>query len=82
MTRYARAITSDNLACICTASLHTSTGSSIAQYCGRSMHDTLVSEEKFKRGEYAEALERAFLDVDEDLKKGKLPALSPVPTGL
>ncbi|TKY88642.1 hypothetical protein EX895_002273 [Sporisorium graminicola] len=44
-------------------------GSSIAQYCGRSLHNTLISEEKFKEGEYAQALEKAFLDVDEDLKK-------------
>lgn len=34
------------------------------------MHNTLISEEKFKQGEYAQALEKAFLDVDEDLKKG------------
>ncbi|SJX64775.1 related to PTC3-ser/thr protein phosphatase PP2C [Sporisorium reilianum f. sp. reilianum] len=44
-------------------------GSSVAQYCGRSMHNTLIAEEKFKQGEYAEALEKAFLDVDEELKK-------------
>lgn len=44
-------------------------GSSIAQYSGRNLHTKLVAEDKFKQGDYTEALEKAFLNVDEDLKK-------------
>ncbi|KAJ9474490.1 Protein phosphatase 2C-like protein [Pseudozyma hubeiensis] len=44
-------------------------GSSVAQYCGRGLHNTLISEANFKQGEYTEALQKAFLDVDEELKK-------------
>ncbi|SNX83903.1 related to PTC3 - ser/thr protein phosphatase PP2C [Melanopsichium pennsylvanicum] len=44
-------------------------GSSVAQYSGRNLHTRLVAEDQFKSGEYTEALQKAFLNVDEDLKK-------------
>ena len=45
-------------------------GSSVAEYCGRSLHTRLFSEDEFKSGDYTEAMQKAFLDIDEDLKKG------------
>ncbi|EST09282.1 Protein phosphatase 2C (PP2C)-like domain protein [Kalmanozyma brasiliensis GHG001] len=44
-------------------------GSSVAQYTGRSLHSVLTGEESFKQGKYTDALEKAFINVDEDLKK-------------
>ncbi|SOV01525.1 related to PTC3 - ser/thr protein phosphatase PP2C [Ustilago sp. UG-2017a] len=44
-------------------------GSSVAEYCGRNLHNNLISEEKFNKGHYLSALQAAFLKVDEDLKE-------------
>ncbi|ETS62259.1 hypothetical protein PaG_03331 [Moesziomyces aphidis] len=43
-------------------------GSSIAQYCGRRLHNVLIEEDQFKDGQYTQALQKAFINVDEDLK--------------
>lgn len=47
-------------------------GSSIAQYCGRRLHNVLIEEDQFKDGQYTQALQKAFINLDEDLKAGKL----------
>lgn len=43
-------------------------GSSVAQYTGETLHGRLAATEEYKSGKYQEALKRAFLATDEDLR--------------
>ncbi|KAH8104545.1 phosphatase 2C-like domain-containing protein [Cristinia sonorae] len=43
-------------------------GSAASKYAGENVHKRLLTEPAYKRGQYAEALKRAFLDADEDMR--------------
>ena len=44
-------------------------GSSVAKYAGEHVHKRLVEEAAYKERQYPEALKRAFLNTDDDMKK-------------
>ena len=40
----------------------------MAHYAGGNVHKRLITEPAYSKGEYPEALKRAFLDTDEDMR--------------
>lgn len=40
----------------------------MAKYAGEHVHKRLIEESAYKEGQYPEALKRAFLDADMDMK--------------
>lgn len=47
-------------------------GSAAAKYAGVHVHRQLVETEAYKAKRWTESLKRAFLDTDEDMRKGAL----------
>jgi hypothetical protein len=47
-----------------------STGSSVAKFSGQHVAKRLVSEQAYREFEYEQALKKAFLGTDEDLRAG------------
>ena len=41
----------------------------MAEYTGRNAHHRVLSDIEFTKGNYARALENAFLGIDEDLRR-------------
>lgn len=58
-----------------------STGSTVAKFSGETVHQRLAKTEEFKAGKYEEALKRAFLGTDEDLRSSEFQ-LSPTSSRL
>jgi len=44
-------------------------GSRVAQWCGEHVHEDIVANENYKKGDYVEALKRGFLECDENMLK-------------
>ena len=43
-------------------------GSAVSHYAGENVHKRLLQEPLYAQGNYPEALKRAFLDTDEDMR--------------
>lgn len=54
-------------------------GATVAKYTGETLHTRLAATEEYKAGKYEEALKRAFLATDEDLRAN--PAFANDPSG-
>jgi hypothetical protein len=48
-------------------------GSSVAKYAGQHVAERLASDSAYGEGDYKEAMKRAFLGTDEDLRAGGPP---------
>lgn len=44
-------------------------GSRVAQWCGEHVHEDIVSNENYQKGDYVEALKGGFLECDENMLK-------------
>lgn len=56
--------------CAHCGSLYHYIGSAAAKYAGQYVHKQLVDSEAYKAKRWSESLKRAFLDTDEDMRKG------------
>jgi protein phosphatase 2C family protein 2/3 len=52
------------------------TGNFVAKFAAEHLHKRLVSEETYREKRYDEALKKAFLGTDEDLRAGALHCLT------
>jgi len=46
-------------------------GYRVAQYAGENLYQILLEEESFSKGDYADALQQAFLNTDRAILSGK-----------
>ena len=53
-------------------------GSTVARYCGKTLHQRLIDLDSFQEGSYTEALRRTFLKTDEELLDGKFGMSPPL----
>lgn len=49
-----------------------STGATVAKYAGEYVHKRLIEGDTYREGRYQEALKRAFLDTDAEMKNSAL----------